>query len=114
MIFFFFSLGLVVQIVLHDPEHKKIYATGGRSKVPIYVTGVVKVDHAEITILDSDLGNVETKKKYFDIFLPLSCSAFCFSHHLRAAFLKNVLFVGIKFFTSPVVTRVSMMKSYLF
>nr|GMD66877.1 dolichyl-diphosphooligosaccharide--protein glycosyltransferase subunit 2-like [Ipomoea batatas] len=50
------------EIVLHDPEHKKIYATGGRSKFPIYVTGVVTVDHAEITILDSDLGNVETKK----------------------------------------------------
>ncbi|XP_019165264.1 PREDICTED: dolichyl-diphosphooligosaccharide--protein glycosyltransferase subunit 2-like [Ipomoea nil] len=51
------------EIVLHDPEHKKIYATGGRSKFPIYVTGVVTVDHAEIAILDSDLGNVETKKK---------------------------------------------------
>ncbi|RAL42188.1 hypothetical protein DM860_011971 [Cuscuta australis] len=49
-------------IVLHDPEHKKIYATGGRSKVTLYVTGVIAADHAEIAILDSDLENVETKK----------------------------------------------------
>ncbi|CAH9076662.1 unnamed protein product [Cuscuta europaea] len=49
-------------IVLHDPEHKKIYVTGGRSKVSIYVTGVITADHAEIAVLDSDLENVETKK----------------------------------------------------
>ncbi|CDP03756.1 unnamed protein product [Coffea canephora] len=51
------------EILLHDPEHKKIYATGGRTKVSVYVTGVVNIDQAEIAILDSDLGNVETKKR---------------------------------------------------
>ncbi|KAL2556926.1 Dolichyl-diphosphooligosaccharide--protein glycosyltransferase subunit 2 [Forsythia ovata] len=51
------------EILLHDPEHKKIYATGGRTKVPLYVTGVISVDHAEIAILDSDLGSVEMQKK---------------------------------------------------
>ncbi|XP_057484343.1 dolichyl-diphosphooligosaccharide--protein glycosyltransferase subunit 2-like [Actinidia eriantha] len=53
----------VFEIVLHDSEEKNIYATGSRTKVPIYVTGVVKVDNAEIAVLDSDLGNIETQKK---------------------------------------------------
>ncbi|KAL3531221.1 hypothetical protein ACH5RR_010543 [Cinchona calisaya] len=51
------------EILLHDPEHKKIYATGGRTKVPVYVTGVVNIDQAGIAILDSDLGSVDTKKR---------------------------------------------------
>ncbi|KAI3449788.1 hypothetical protein Pfo_006453 [Paulownia fortunei] len=51
------------EIVFDDPEHKKNYATGGRTKVPIHVTGVIKIDNAEIAILDSDLGSVETQKK---------------------------------------------------
>ncbi|XP_059287689.1 dolichyl-diphosphooligosaccharide--protein glycosyltransferase subunit 2 isoform X2 [Lycium ferocissimum] len=51
------------EIVLHNPEDKKIYATGGRTKVPISVTGFVKVDHADVAVLDSDLGNVETQKR---------------------------------------------------
>ncbi|KAK4373065.1 hypothetical protein RND71_008449 [Anisodus tanguticus] len=54
---------VIDQIVLHDSEHKMIYATGGRTKVPIYITGVIKVDNAEISVLDSNLGNVETRKK---------------------------------------------------
>ncbi|XP_059626037.1 dolichyl-diphosphooligosaccharide--protein glycosyltransferase subunit 2 isoform X2 [Cornus florida] len=53
----------VFEIVLHDPEHKKIYATGGRTRVTIYVTGVIRIDSAEIAVLDSDLGSVETQKK---------------------------------------------------
>ncbi|KAA8543380.1 hypothetical protein F0562_021125 [Nyssa sinensis] len=57
------SYVFVFEIVLHDPEHKKIYATGGRTKVPIYVTGIIEVDSAEIAILDSDLGSIETQKK---------------------------------------------------
>ncbi|CAK9171431.1 unnamed protein product [Ilex paraguariensis] len=53
----------VFEIVLRDPEHKKIYATGGRTRVPIYVTGIIKVGSAEIAVLDSDLGSIETQKK---------------------------------------------------
>ncbi|KAF7153377.1 hypothetical protein RHSIM_Rhsim01G0262400 [Rhododendron simsii] len=53
----------VFETVLHDQEHKKVYATGGRTKVPIYVTGVIEVDNAEIAVLDSDLGSLETQKK---------------------------------------------------
>lgn len=57
------SYVFVFEILLHDQELKKVYATGGRTKVPIHVTGVIKVDNAEIVVLDSDLGSVETKKK---------------------------------------------------
>jgi oligosaccharyltransferase complex subunit delta (ribophorin II) len=53
----------VFEIVLQDSEHNKIYATGGHTEVPIYITGVVKIDKAEIAVLDSDLGSVETKKR---------------------------------------------------
>ncbi|CAN4084749.1 unnamed protein product [Withania somnifera] len=45
------------EIVLHNLEDKKIYATGGRTKVPIFVTGIIEVDHADVAVLDSDLGN---------------------------------------------------------
>ncbi|XP_047326934.1 dolichyl-diphosphooligosaccharide--protein glycosyltransferase subunit 2-like [Impatiens glandulifera] len=53
----------IFETVLSDSENEKIYATAGRSRVPIYVTGVINVDNAEIAVLDSDLGSVETKKK---------------------------------------------------
>ncbi|KAI5394868.1 dolichyl-diphosphooligosaccharide--protein glycosyltransferase subunit 2 [Lathyrus oleraceus] len=52
----------VLEIVLHDSESDKVYATGGQIHVPIYVTGVIKVGSAEIAVLDSDLGNIETHK----------------------------------------------------
>ena len=32
--------------------------------LPIYVTGIIEVGNAEITVLDSDLGSAETQKKY--------------------------------------------------
>lgn len=50
--------------MLHDPEHKKVYTTGSQTQVPIFFTGVIKVDNAEIEVLDSDLGIVDTKRKY--------------------------------------------------
>ncbi|XP_022155085.1 dolichyl-diphosphooligosaccharide--protein glycosyltransferase subunit 2 [Momordica charantia] len=52
----------VFEIVLHDSEHKDIYTTGGQTRVPIYITGVVKIENAEIAVLDSDLGSIETQK----------------------------------------------------
>ncbi|XP_070030469.1 dolichyl-diphosphooligosaccharide--protein glycosyltransferase subunit 2-like isoform X3 [Nicotiana sylvestris] len=51
------------EVLLHDSDHKTIYATGGRTKVPIYITGAIKVDNAEIAVLDNDIGNAETQKK---------------------------------------------------
>ncbi|KAM7496111.1 hypothetical protein LguiA_020525 [Lonicera macranthoides] len=57
------AYNFVFEIVLHDPEHKKTHATGGRTKVQVYVTGIVKVDSAEIAVLDRDLGSIESQKK---------------------------------------------------
>ncbi|KAM7257590.1 hypothetical protein ACFE04_013331 [Oxalis oulophora] len=53
----------VFEIVLQDSELNKVYVTGGPTEVPVYVTGVVKVDNAEIAVLDSDLGSIDTKKQ---------------------------------------------------
>ncbi|KAJ4726905.1 dolichyl-diphosphooligosaccharide--protein glycosyltransferase subunit 2-like [Melia azedarach] len=53
----------VFKVVLHDPEHKSIYATGTLTQVPVYVTGLINIDNAEIAVLDSDLESVETQKK---------------------------------------------------
>ncbi|CAN1131578.1 Dolichyl-diphosphooligosaccharide--protein glycosyltransferase subunit 2 [Linum perenne] len=51
------------EIVFHYPEHENVYAAGSKTEVPIFVTGVVKVENAEIAVLDSDLGSIETQKK---------------------------------------------------
>ncbi|ESW34552.1 hypothetical protein PHAVU_001G162000 [Phaseolus vulgaris] len=53
----------VFEIVLHDSAGEKVFATGGQIHVPIYVTGIIEVSNAEIAVLDSDLGSVETQKK---------------------------------------------------
>ncbi|KAM7254267.1 hypothetical protein ACFE04_031949 [Oxalis oulophora] len=53
----------IFEIVLQDADQSKIYATGGQTQVPIYVTGVVKINKAAIAVLDGDLGSVETKKQ---------------------------------------------------
>lgn len=55
-------------MVLHGSDDDKVYATGGQIHVPIYVTGVIKVGSAEIAVLDSDLGSIETQKTYALIF----------------------------------------------
>lgn len=52
----------VFEIVTHDSDSEKVYATGGQIHVPIYITGSIKISNAEIAILDSDLGSVETHK----------------------------------------------------
>ncbi|KAK1420565.1 hypothetical protein QVD17_22262 [Tagetes erecta] len=49
------------EIVLSDPEYKRKFATGGRTKVPVHVTGVVKVDNAKAAVLEGDV--VESEKK---------------------------------------------------
>ncbi|KAF9609813.1 hypothetical protein IFM89_018667 [Coptis chinensis] len=53
----------VFRISLQDPEDKKIYTTGGQTHVPVFVTGFINVDSAEIAVLDNDLGSVEAKQK---------------------------------------------------
>ncbi|TYJ09480.1 hypothetical protein E1A91_A11G144600v1, partial [Gossypium mustelinum] len=57
------SYTFVFEIVLHELEHEKIYITGGQKKVPIFVSGLIKIENAEIAVLDSDLGSIETQKK---------------------------------------------------
>ncbi|WCJ44145.1 Dolichyl-diphosphooligosaccharide--protein glycosyltransferase subunit 2 [Euphorbia peplus] len=57
------SYNFVYEVVFHDPEHKKVYATEKQTRVPMFVTGVIKIDNAEVEVLDSDLGTVEVKKK---------------------------------------------------
>ncbi|KAE8681764.1 Dolichyl-diphosphooligosaccharide--protein glycosyltransferase subunit 2 [Hibiscus syriacus] len=57
------SYTFVFEIVLHKPEDEKVYVTGGQKKVPVFVTGLIKIENAEIAILGSDLGSIETQKK---------------------------------------------------
>ncbi|KAK9040978.1 hypothetical protein V6N11_016110 [Hibiscus sabdariffa] len=57
------SYSFVFEIVLHKSEHEKVYVTGGQKKVPIFVSGLIRIENAEISILDSDLGSIETQKK---------------------------------------------------
>ncbi|XP_077252863.1 ribophorin II (RPN2) family protein isoform X2 [Tasmannia lanceolata] len=54
---------LVFEVLLHDPEHKKIYASGSRTRASIHVTGFIKIDDAEIAVLDSDVGSIESMKR---------------------------------------------------
>ncbi|OWM81502.1 hypothetical protein CDL15_Pgr007540 [Punica granatum] len=53
----------VFEIVLQDSEDAKVYVTGGQTKVPVYISAIIKIENAEISVLDSDLGSVDTQKK---------------------------------------------------
>ncbi|CAH2078395.1 unnamed protein product [Thlaspi arvense] len=53
----------VFQILLDDSAHEKIYITEARTKVPISATGAISIENAEIAVLDSDIGSVESQKK---------------------------------------------------
>ncbi|KAL2892582.1 Dolichyl-diphosphooligosaccharide--protein glycosyltransferase subunit 2 [Bienertia sinuspersici] len=53
----------IFKTALNDPSQSDVYAIGSRTSVNIYFTGEVKVENAEISVLDSDLGNVESQKK---------------------------------------------------
>lgn len=55
-------------MVLQGSDNDKVYATGGQIHVPIYVTGIIEVGGAEISVLDNDLGSIETQKTYVPIF----------------------------------------------
>ncbi|KAF7818440.1 dolichyl-diphosphooligosaccharide--protein glycosyltransferase subunit 2 [Senna tora] len=52
----------VFEMVLKDSDSSSDFTTGGQIHVPIYITGVIKVGNAEIAVLDSDLGSIETQK----------------------------------------------------
>lgn len=50
--------------MLDDSAHEKVYITEAQTKVPIAATGVISIENAEIAVLDSDIGSVESQKKY--------------------------------------------------
>ena len=52
-----------MQISFNDPELVNTYATGGRTRASIFLTGNIKIDKAEIAILSSDVGSVENMEK---------------------------------------------------
>ncbi|CAO2167463.1 unnamed protein product [Urochloa humidicola] len=54
---------LVFEISLQEPEHETVYSTGGRNTENVFITGLVKVDKAEIGISDNDAGAVESVEK---------------------------------------------------
>ncbi|KAH1129785.1 hypothetical protein J1N35_001163 [Gossypium stocksii] len=56
------SYTFVFEVVLHEPEPEEFYFTGSQTKVPISVTGLIKIENSEIAVLDSDLGNIESQK----------------------------------------------------
>ncbi|KDP26516.1 hypothetical protein JCGZ_17674 [Jatropha curcas] len=61
-----FDVGIyifVFEAVLHDPEQAKVYTLGSETEVPVFFTGVVEVDNAEIEVLDSDHGLAESQRK---------------------------------------------------
>ncbi|KAI3772982.1 hypothetical protein L6452_04178 [Arctium lappa] len=74
------------EIVLSDPEHKRKFATGGRTKVPIHVTGVVKVDNAKVAVLEGD--SVESEKK---LNLPGKNDLTLSANHLQKLHLSFML-----------------------
>ncbi|KVI12342.1 Ribophorin II [Cynara cardunculus var. scolymus] len=74
------------EIVLSDPEDKRKYATGGRTKVPIHVTGVVGVDNAKLTLLEGD--SVESEKK---LNLPGKNDVALSANHLQKLHLSFLL-----------------------
>ncbi|CAD6228558.1 unnamed protein product [Miscanthus lutarioriparius] len=54
---------IVFEISLQEPEHETVYVTGGRNTESIIVTGLIKVNKAEIGISDNDAGTVESVQK---------------------------------------------------
>ncbi|KAK3407154.1 hypothetical protein EUGRSUZ_K03255 [Eucalyptus grandis] len=52
----------VFELALQDSEDVNTYATGGQTQIPIYITGVMKIENAAVAVLDSDLGTVDTQK----------------------------------------------------
>ncbi|KAG7542064.1 Dolichyl-diphosphooligosaccharide--protein glycosyltransferase subunit Swp1 [Arabidopsis thaliana x Arabidopsis arenosa] len=53
----------VFEILLDDSAHEKVYITEAQTKVPIAATGVISIENAEIAVLDSDIGSVQSQKK---------------------------------------------------
>ncbi|XP_018485011.1 dolichyl-diphosphooligosaccharide--protein glycosyltransferase subunit 2-like [Raphanus sativus] len=52
----------VFEILLDESANEKAYITEAQTKVPIAATGAISIENAEIAILDSDVGSVESQK----------------------------------------------------
>ena len=50
--------------MLDESANEKVYITEAQTKVPISATGAITIENAEIAVLDSDVGSVESQKKY--------------------------------------------------
>nr|XP_043620547.1 dolichyl-diphosphooligosaccharide--protein glycosyltransferase subunit 2 isoform X2 [Erigeron canadensis] len=74
------------EIVFSDPELKRKFATGGRTKVPVHVTGIIKVGSAKVAVLEGD--NVESEKK---LDLPGKTDVSLSANHLQKLRLSFVL-----------------------
>ncbi|CAN8325454.1 unnamed protein product [Cochlearia groenlandica] len=53
----------VFEILMDDSAHEKPYVTEAQTKVTVAATGVINIENAEIAVLDSDIGSVESQKK---------------------------------------------------
>ncbi|KAG5413559.1 hypothetical protein IGI04_001126 [Brassica rapa subsp. trilocularis] len=53
----------VFEILLDESTNEKVYITEAQTKVPISATGAITIENAEIAVLDSDVGSVESQKK---------------------------------------------------
>ncbi|XP_013737540.2 dolichyl-diphosphooligosaccharide--protein glycosyltransferase subunit 2-like [Brassica napus] len=53
----------VFEILLDESANEKAYITEAQTKVPIAATGAISIENAEIAVLDSDVGSVESQKK---------------------------------------------------
>ncbi|OAY80013.1 Dolichyl-diphosphooligosaccharide--protein glycosyltransferase subunit 2 [Ananas comosus] len=78
----------VFEVTLHDPDNVNIYATGGQNSIRAFITGLIKVDKAEIGILDSDAGSVESLQK---LDLSKDNSVSLSANHLQKLRLSFVL-----------------------
>ncbi|XP_050364258.1 dolichyl-diphosphooligosaccharide--protein glycosyltransferase subunit 2 [Argentina anserina] len=52
----------VFEVVLHDSEYESVYTTGGLAQVGVFVTGIINIENAEISVLESDK-SVDTQKR---------------------------------------------------
>lgn len=54
---------LVFEISLHDSDLADTYAIGGRTRTTAFLTGTIKIEKAEIAILNTDIESAETTQK---------------------------------------------------
>ena len=55
--------------MLDESANEKGYITEAQTKVPIAATGAIGIENAEIAVLDSDVGSIESQKKYVTLYL---------------------------------------------